>query len=980
MREVPWFNPSEMDDATVLALSTGRDALMQEFLGTVGMRLSAPSGGGHWLATGMRGGGKSYFLRLAQVSVVRAFPADQVRFVALPEELPNVNAANEWLDEITRMLSVAKGDRGRPAQWRTQSSKAAFDPAPAWNASLHALLAAFPEPLLVVGVENFSDLLKGPFADPVAAALLRRLMSEEPRLLLLATAVDGAFDQKYGQRLFRAFDHYPLPPWGPEAHRHYLAQRAALLGRTASVRQLSRIDAYSRYTGGNARVAAILAATLLDDQDLAAARDDLHAALDKVSDYYRALIREMPAKSGTLFDALVRDGDPCSQSDLAERVGAQQKDISRAFSWLVDAGHLIVNRDTKNRNTGYSVADRLFVQWYRMRYLAPGQPARLAVLAELLADALSMQEKWHYAQRFAESGEEADAQMMGDLMFRERGIRLASLLGGGATTQVWLALGQRLADEPRGSSEGEVAIDRLLQLLQTFPSDDTMRAEMNQAWQLASACDRYPDSVDGTTLATRAMGSLSLSPVEKLTVLRALPSAKFSSFQWNELNQVFVDEVAEYKKLLPTEAREISALEERRVLGDSFPFAASWFTLTWHRSPHAAWNDLARIDAALLRLAAACVALLQSLRFAHSAPSVLGDEPALAQWATYERLVPSGSDTESLLNFDPDEAFASVRDEVNKNSQILLPHARTVGALLQALVAAWPDGVSLNALGWCLANITFFTAEADEADTGTKMASAARAVSLLRDQSARTEVFEFALKRLGWTLGQDQQYEAALSAHQEAINAAITRGKSPSSTRWHCGQAARYLLAIGDIAAAMDTLAQLADAEHWNFAFGQLGDAVWDRQRTHGNIAAYTLARSLLNGSAADGSKLPLSAVRQLFISMIDTGVDLDVVQDLTDEWPQWRDAPSEALEAETLAKALSAWVVDLRLRGAPPTDGSVVTTEPGEPTDSDWETTLAALNEALSHSARVRLKLAERAVLSEQTRARLETIQRFLR
>ena len=63
---IPWFNPREMDDATVLALSTGRGPLLEELLRTITERLVHPAPGRHWLVTGTRGAGKSYFLRLAQ--------------------------------------------------------------------------------------------------------------------------------------------------------------------------------------------------------------------------------------------------------------------------------------------------------------------------------------------------------------------------------------------------------------------------------------------------------------------------------------------------------------------------------------------------------------------------------------------------------------------------------------------------------------------------------------------------------------------------------------------------------------------------------------------------------------------------------------------------------------------------------------------------------------------------------------------------
>ena len=416
-RHIPWFNPREMADSTVVALAIGREKLLQDFIAVVSQRLKSPvlpTTGTHWLVTGQRGAGKSFFLRYAQIKVPRAFPNSSVRFVLLPEELRNVRAPHDLLDEIRRMLKVMQvNDPGRPAMWRAEN------PEKSWKESLEKLLAAFSEPLLIVGIENFGQLLDKAFSDDVAASLLRKLMEHEARILFLATAVDGSFDDDYGKRLYRQFEKHPLPNWDGQMHRKYLEERARLLDCTPTPRQLARIDAYSRYTGGNARVATILAATILDD--IVDASSDLNATIDRMSDYYRALLDALPENSETLLDALIRGGEPCSQTQLAERVGARQNDISRAFAKLLEAGYLHAHRPKGQKETRYQVADRLFVQWYRMRYLGPGQRSRLAVLADLLANTITLKEKWFHAERFATHGEVDDALSMANLALREIG-------------------------------------------------------------------------------------------------------------------------------------------------------------------------------------------------------------------------------------------------------------------------------------------------------------------------------------------------------------------------------------------------------------------------------------------------------------------------------------------------------------------------------------------------------------------------------
>ena len=112
-----------------------------------------------------------------------------------------------------------------------------------------------------------------------------------------------------------------------------------------------------------------------------------------MSDYYRALLAEIKGNSELLFDALIRGGEPCSQTQLAKRVGAKQSDISQAFRKLLDYGYLHFERPQGQKETLYQVNDRIFVQWYRMRYISPGQLSRLAVLGELLTSVIANKDK-----------------------------------------------------------------------------------------------------------------------------------------------------------------------------------------------------------------------------------------------------------------------------------------------------------------------------------------------------------------------------------------------------------------------------------------------------------------------------------------------------------------------------------------------------------------------------------------------------------
>lgn len=432
-RHIPWFNPREMNDATVLALNTGRSALLAELLQTIEQRGTHPGQISHWLITGPRGAGKSYFLRLLQATLKQE-PLPKVQLVLLPEELPNIFAPHELLAEISRLLEPSAQYAGTPSRWRVDNT------GQLWEEALAQLLSRIQAPLLVVGIENFDALIAQAFSSDVDNSRLRHLMSNEPRLMFVATAVQGDFDEQHNQRLFRQFEHRSLSRWTPDDHRHYLDKRAKQQGSTATAQQLNRIDAYSRYTGGNARAAAVLAATILDVNALLNGADDLDAAIEKMSDHYRALIARIPDNTKKLFDALVRGGEPASQTELAERTGARQNDISRAFAWLVDNGYVNESREPGQKTKHYRVQDRLLVQFYRMRYLHPGQRSRLAVMADLLADTLNFADKGQFVSRNATQA----------VVWHELDITLAQLPG--HETEVISQLGDAVADAAKNDS------------------------------------------------------------------------------------------------------------------------------------------------------------------------------------------------------------------------------------------------------------------------------------------------------------------------------------------------------------------------------------------------------------------------------------------------------------------------------------------------------------------------------------------------
>lgn len=893
-RHIPWFNPRELDDDTVLALNTGRDALLAEFFGAVRERIGHPGSFKHWLLTGTRGAGKSFFLRLVQVSFAKAL-GTQARFVLLPEEHRNIFSPHEFLVEARRMLNVAHGDHGVAPAWRVA------DPSAAWDQGLVDLLQAFPETLLVIGVENFDVLLQQAFSDPSDNARLRSLMNNEPRLMLLATAVQGDFDEQYDQRLFRQFEHHPVPRWDEADHRGYLTRRAQREGKTPSAGQLARIDAYSRYTGGNARAAAVLAAAILDEHDPLAAANDLDAAIDSMSDYYRVLIDRIPPNTRKLFDALVRGGDPASQTEIATRTGARQNEISRAFAWLVDHDYVRESREPGNRTKQYRVQDRLLVQFYRMRSIGPGQPSNLALMADLLADTLTFQDKWRFASRYAAEGDEKEARTLAELALKERGIDPALLSKGAKSLRAMLAFGENC-----------VKYDSLLdanatlrEIVRSYSSDAELKHAIAETGAYLRAASR--GAVTGAQLVPLVENSLSACPVDKFALLIRFLGIRCGEERWKDGIKLFEDERSAFQKEEPD---SVAALREDLALSAEYPLAASLQELSNEAlesttdSPD--WDPLLAADWAA-RAAVQWQAAGQGGKASESLDTCFA---ALAKILDAEPL--SEAPIEIAVRLEP--------------ALTTFPPPR------RAQVREW-KGFALETLGrFSDAYNAYAQARAD------------------RQIANNPQGATWNLGKMAWCAGRRRDIELALTHHRQALEESLVQ-QDVVGVAWNLGQIARHTAGQVSAAAAwqvLDAVLEKGPGEEVR-AIKQLGDAVADRLGRPDDNGAFVLARDLLQGLAARPQYPAEACLRALWIDMIEMGVPHSLLRDLLGEWQCLFGAQYASLAA--LEQLLRDWLDDLDT----PTNARE---QRRKTLDPDLATTLTALGENLQPAVRRRLGL----------------------
>lgn len=852
---IPWFNPREMADDTVLKLSTGREGLCGEFLKLVKQRLSQPATGGHWLVTGQRGAGKSYFLRLIQASLAQQ-DDPRVRFVLLPEEHQNIAAPHELLLEIMRMRQVGQGDLGQPSAWRVA------DRAGEWQSAKARLLECLTEQLLIVAVENFDELLEQAFTSDEDHSLLRVLLSHESRVLFLVTSVAGSFDENYDARLFKQFEHHELAGWTPAEHRIYLQNRAHLVNKIASPRQLARVEAYSRYTGGNPRVAAVLAGAILDEQEVLLAAADIHATLDKMSDYYRALLQRIPANSKKILDALIRGGEPCSQSGLAERLGAKQSEIARAVSWLHDYGYIAVQVVKGSKEKPYVIADRLFAQFYRMRYLQPGQQTQLAILAEFLADALEQREKFNFAERYWLRGQEPEARMMLGLALQDNHIDVEHLPEQyRSTEQLMQVVGQIL--EPMGKGDYLAVCEKLLN---QYSTDEDFRAAYQQAYEVLKACNRFGKDLPGHRMAELIDGSLLQSPIMKLLAYKNCVANDFSAENWRVLLSAFEGEIEVINRFKSVHEVAIVELGRLRELSKQFPLAVSYEKLAELAS--SGDSDLVIVQD-----------LEKSINFYVS---------ALRYWLKNGQLT-EAQNVVGAINWAAKELMGQGQQQV------------VVSVLSEILSIAKSE---LNYSGEIIACVVWLASAYIQLNKPIEaLAQCNEALKLAKEQNVANHI-GFCLTMIAHLKGAMGKRGEAIIDLREALSFS-KKVENEGAIALNLGQIARHTLLDQGLNAAWKELAgakSLSSAVQ-HLTFEQLAGAINDISQ-QGLPAAFAVANQLLAELPAHFDAPYEPFIRALWIRMVKLEVDKKLLRDLTAEL-----IPIYGTTMQPLADLLNQWL-----------------------------------------------------------------------
>ncbi len=426
------FMTHDMKDEDIAALSTGRDDEFRRIMEAIARsRRASPGAVQHIVVYGSRGFGKSFMARRAQIAVADLDQsAGPVRYVLLPEEQHNLQRSpHAFLETIALRIENLEGggDDGYAAahfQWPRPGEEAKrWDRAAADLET--ALDAAFPDGdgLVIVVVENVDILLATLFKEEEDEQRLRLWLDRKGNRLMLFATATGTVDIDYERPLFKAFETVRLSSWTAEDCIDYFNRQRAHEGRPPlDADQAAKARAVAEFIGGTPRLAQLLAA-VLDTQDALSVAETMSALADKLAEYYRRRIEDLPPLGRGLLDALIRAGEPASQTALAARVSADgQNEIARAMGDLQLADIVRGRRAPDSRETLYSVTDRVFVHYYRLRQGSlTARATPLETILDFLKGFYSRDEQRAQALRYLEIGRPAEAELFSRLALESEG-------------------------------------------------------------------------------------------------------------------------------------------------------------------------------------------------------------------------------------------------------------------------------------------------------------------------------------------------------------------------------------------------------------------------------------------------------------------------------------------------------------------------------------------------------------------------------
>ena len=359
LRQPAKYNPAFLTEEKLIESFVARHNDLSLITGILRDNIAQPSNQ-HVLVIGRRGTGKTTLVLRVAAEIERDDDLKRAWYpLVFSEESYQVATPGEFWLEAVFHLGEKTGDEFWKATYRELQGEA--DENRLRERALSQLMDfadSIGKRLLLI-VENL-DMLLGDQIGGDHAWSLRHTFSNEPRLMVLATALQwvdeiGGMDKA----MFELFKVYELKPLGSDECR---AVWAFITGKEISEQRVKPIRIL---TGGNPRLLTIIS-TFAANMSFRELMTDIMQLVDDHTEYFKSHLDNLAAVERKVYLALAELWDPSPAREVARMARLDVNNTSSLLRRLVDRGAVEV-ADGGKRTKYYQLSERMYNIYYLMR-------------------------------------------------------------------------------------------------------------------------------------------------------------------------------------------------------------------------------------------------------------------------------------------------------------------------------------------------------------------------------------------------------------------------------------------------------------------------------------------------------------------------------------------------------------------------------------------------------------------------------------
>ena len=542
MHAVSIFNPYTMTDDQILKLNTGQDKSFKWLLSIIqnNQRQKTPK---HIVLCGPSGSGKSFLLRRLQIHFK---PYKTIACFLFPESQNNIFHPDDLLLSIQSFISCEYAFQLIP-KWPSKSRDQ-------WlyhRKTIDRLIKKSSYKHIIICIEHLDRYFhkNSAFSSKAAQSKLRDFLVNTPWLTLITTQRGNGFIENF-QPLEGVFHCHRLSAWNQQDHKHYFQQYFKKLDIVSHQQKKIKFNALSKFTGGIPRNAVILADIFKNDQ-IFSVTQALETSIDTLTPFFESQLFAMNPGHRLLLDALIRGGEPCSFSDLEKRVQANSSEIDSCLNWLVE-NHVLTREDNPFHDPFFSVTDRLFAHYYRIRHVhIQHRTGMLEAVSEFLMTFYDDHDVKQYADNYYNEGNILIARDLMHISLSHIGLTIKSLPWRDDVPALFTALNICKSNEFKHPKSEKKAIFQRKQLM-----------------DLLLSIQFGPDHGTKKRVGKYILGSLFLDEKKRRYLVQKCIQNKLSKDQWEDLDFYFT---VEKIRLMDTYGDAVIQLMDYIASGDLIP-------------------------------------------------------------------------------------------------------------------------------------------------------------------------------------------------------------------------------------------------------------------------------------------------------------------------------------------------------------------------------------------------------------------------